>query len=110
MPFKQSLLLEHTDFVPVTQVFARNWVAVEGAHHPWCPPQSACVEQPHVRDRPEGERPDLADADNIDQAYRRFHAKNVGIDDVLREQGNAVMLWHAHPADADLARITGCLK
>src|SRR5262245_7549248 len=48
LPFKQLLLLEHTDFVPVTQVFARNWVAVEGAHHPWAPPQSAFVEQPHV--------------------------------------------------------------
>jgi len=52
----------------------------------------------------------VADADNIDQAYRRFHAKNVGIDDVLREDGNAVMLWHEHPADADLAEITGCLR
>ena len=51
-----------------------------------------------------------ADADNIDQAYQRFHAKNVGIEDVLREDRNAVMLWHEHPADADLAEITGCLK
>ena len=52
----------------------------------------------------------LDDADNIDQAYRRFHAKNVGIDDVLRTQGSAVMLWHMHPSDADIAKITGCLK
>jgi hypothetical protein len=52
----------------------------------------------------------LGDADNINQAYRRFHAANVGIDDVLRQQGNAVMLWHAHPSDADIAKITGCLK
>ena len=51
-----------------------------------------------------------ADADNIDQAYRRFHAKNVGINDVLREDRNAVLLWHQHPADADLAEITGCLS
>jgi hypothetical protein len=51
-----------------------------------------------------------ADADNIDQAYRQFHAANVGIDDVLRQQGNAVMLWHEHPADTDLATITNCLK
>ena len=50
------------------------------------------------------------DADNIDQAYRRFRAKNVGIDDILRRQGNAMMLWHAHPEDADIATITGCLK
>lgn len=52
----------------------------------------------------------VTDADNINQAYHRFHAKNVGIGDVLRQQGNAVMLWHAHPADTELARITGCLK
>lgn len=52
----------------------------------------------------------LTDADNIDQAYRRFHAKNVGIDDVLRTQGNAVMLWHQHPTDANIATVTGCLS
>lgn len=51
-----------------------------------------------------------SDADNIDQAYRRFRAKNVGINDVLYEQGNAVMLWHEHPSNADSARIAGCLK
>jgi hypothetical protein len=51
-----------------------------------------------------------ADADNIDQAYRRFKANNVGINDVLRRQGNALMLWHVHPQDTDLATITGCLK
>ena len=49
-------------------------------------------------------------ADNINQAYHRFRSKNVGIDDVLRQDQNAVMLWHAHPSDADLARLTGCLK
>ena len=51
-----------------------------------------------------------ADADNIDQAYRRFKATNVGINDVLRRQGNALMLWHVHPEDSDLATISGCLK
>jgi hypothetical protein len=51
-----------------------------------------------------------ADADNIDQAYRSFHASNVGIDDVLREDRNAVMLWHEHPSDADITTITSCLK
>lgn len=51
-----------------------------------------------------------SDADNIDQAYRRFKANNVGIDDVLRRQGNAVMLWHVHPEDNDLATISACLK
>jgi hypothetical protein len=49
-------------------------------------------------------------ADNINQAYHRFRAQNVGIEDVLRQERNAVMLWHAHPSDADLARVTSCLK
>jgi hypothetical protein len=52
----------------------------------------------------------LDDANNIDQAYQRFHASNVGLADVLRTQQNAVMLWHMHPSDADLATVTGCLK
>lgn len=50
------------------------------------------------------------DADNIDQAYVNFHAKNVGITSVLYQQQNAVMLWHEHPSDADVATITGCLR
>jgi len=49
-------------------------------------------------------------AQGLDDAYRNVHAKNVGIDDVLRMQGNAVMLWHQHPTDEQLALITGCLK
>jgi hypothetical protein len=52
----------------------------------------------------------VAQANNIDQAYRHFRATNVGIDDVLRQQGNAVMLWHQHPVDADLNLVQGCLK
>jgi hypothetical protein len=50
------------------------------------------------------------DADNLDQAYRRFRAKNVGIEDVLRRQGNAIMLWHEHPEDTQLGTITSCLE
>jgi len=49
-------------------------------------------------------------ADNINQAYHRFRSQNVGIDDVLRQNQNAVMLWHAHPSDADMARLNACLK
>jgi hypothetical protein len=52
----------------------------------------------------------MADADNIELAYRRFAAPNVGVDDVLRRLSNALMLWHVHPQDNDLATITGCLK
>ncbi len=54
--------------------------------------------------------PTIAKADAIADAYRRFAARNVGVGDVLREQGNAVLLWHLHPSDADLSMITGCLK
>jgi len=51
----------------------------------------------------------LDDANNIDQAYVRFHAKNVGIADILRQDGNVVMLWQRHPEDAQLTLVQGCL-
>lgn len=51
----------------------------------------------------------IGDAANIAQAYVHFHAKNVGIADVLHSQGNAVMLWHEHPSDQDLSLVEGCL-
>jgi hypothetical protein len=50
------------------------------------------------------------DADAINDAYQRFHNENVGIADVLRQQGNAVMLWRAHPSNEDVAAVAGCLK
>jgi hypothetical protein len=52
----------------------------------------------------------LDDANNIAQAYQRFHGKNVGVADILRQDQNAVMLWHEHPSDTDLGSVTGCLK
>jgi hypothetical protein len=52
----------------------------------------------------------VTDADNIDDAYRRFRAANVGIEDVLRRDQNAIMLWHVHPADDDLSTIANCLS
>jgi hypothetical protein len=51
----------------------------------------------------------LDDANNIAQAYQRFHGKNVGVADILRQDQNAVMVWHEHPSDADLGTVTGCL-
>jgi len=51
-----------------------------------------------------------ADANNIAAAYRRFAAKNVGVNDVLYQNGNAVLLWHKHWSQPDLDLITGCLK
>ncbi len=52
----------------------------------------------------------VADADNIAAAYRRFAAKNVGVDDVLHQDQNSVMLWHTHWSQPDLDLISGCLK
>ena len=49
-------------------------------------------------------------ADGINDAYHRFRAQNVGIEDVLRQQGNVVMLWHQHPSDPDQSKIMDCLK
>jgi len=50
------------------------------------------------------------DASNIADAYRRFAAKNVGVNDVLHQDQNSVTLWHLHWTQADLNMIGGCLK
>jgi hypothetical protein len=50
------------------------------------------------------------DADNIAAAYRHFAAPNVGVNDVLDQNGNAVVLWHRHPSADDNDLIQGCLK
>lgn len=52
----------------------------------------------------------VKNATSLDDVYRAVHSHNVGIDDVLRTQGNAVMLWQQHPSDADLALVQNCLK
>jgi hypothetical protein len=52
----------------------------------------------------------IEDADNINDAYHRFRAKNVGIEDIIRQQRNAVMLFRQHPTDADVATVEGCLS
>jgi hypothetical protein len=53
-----------------------------------------------------------SDAQQIMAAYQRFAFTNVqaGLSDVLRRYNNAVTLWHAHPQDADLSLIVGCLR
>jgi hypothetical protein len=50
------------------------------------------------------------DGNNIADAYRRFAAQNVGVNDVLIQNQNAVMLWHTHWSQPDLDLIAGCLK
>ena len=51
-----------------------------------------------------------ADGDNIAAAYRHFAAPNVGINDVLDQNQNAVLLWHKHPSPDDQDLVEGCLK
>lgn len=53
---------------------------------------------------------DAQEGNGLADGYRRFHAKNVGIDDVLRTDNNVVMLWHVHPTDTDENELTDCLK
>lgn len=50
------------------------------------------------------------DANNINDAYHRFRAKNVGLEDILRQERNAVLLFREHPTDADVATIEDCLS
>lgn len=50
------------------------------------------------------------DANNINQAYHRFVARNVGIEDILRQDKNAVLLFKKHPTDVEIAAIEDCLS
>lgn len=49
------------------------------------------------------------DAMQIEKAYFRFHAQNVGIEDILHRRSNAVMLWKEHPEEHDLDVVEACL-
>lgn len=50
----------------------------------------------------------IADADNINAAYHRFHAKNVGINDILHQDKNIVVLYKVHPLEGDVIDLTHC--
>ena len=54
---------------------------------------------------------DESDAEELEGAYQRFAFPNVrvGLPDVLRREGNAVMLWHEHPSDDELETVEDCL-
>ena len=51
----------------------------------------------------------IDDANNINAAYHRFRAKNVGVDDVIAQERNVVMLFRVHPSDPLILTIKGCL-
>jgi hypothetical protein len=53
---------------------------------------------------------DQDEADRIADGYRRFRGSNIGIEDVLRPNHNAVLLWKEHPTGADESTVTDCLK
>jgi hypothetical protein len=53
---------------------------------------------------------DAEDADQTSQGYVRFHAKNVGVFDILEVEKNAVLLWKQHPTDVERSQVTDCLK
>ena len=53
---------------------------------------------------------DQKEADRLAGAYRRFHGKNIGIEDVLRPDHNAVLLWKQHPSEKDISTVNGCLR
>jgi hypothetical protein len=53
---------------------------------------------------------DQDETDRLAGAYRRFRGKNIGIEDVLRPDHNAVLLWKAHPTEQDISTVKGCLK
>lgn len=53
---------------------------------------------------------DRAEAERLAAAYRRFRGRNIGIEDVLRPERNAVLLWAAHPEPADEDLVRGCLS
>ena len=50
------------------------------------------------------------DANNINDAYHRFKAKNVGLEDIIRQDRNAVILYRQHPSDTDLSIVEDCLS
>ncbi len=74
--------------------------ADEGAFHVHMPSNDATVV---FSASPEG-------ATSISSAYIRFHAKNVGIEDILRTYKNVVVLWRLHPKHDDGLVILNCLK
>jgi hypothetical protein len=53
---------------------------------------------------------DSAEAERLATAYRRFRGRNIGIEDILRPDHNAVLLWKAHPSSEDEGTILGCLE
>lgn len=50
------------------------------------------------------------DARQIELAYMRTAAPNVGVSDILGRNANVVLLWKEHPSDDQLRTVAECLK
>jgi hypothetical protein len=50
------------------------------------------------------------DARQIELAYRRTAAPNVGVTDILGRNVNVVLLWREHPSDEQLRTVAECLE
>jgi hypothetical protein len=53
---------------------------------------------------------DPAEAQQIADGYDRFHAKNIGVADILFTDRNVTELWREHPDSGDAELVSGCLK
>ena len=48
-------------------------------------------------------------ARDLERAYRRLRGKTIVIDEVLKREGNVVMVWAGGPSAAHLGAIKACL-
>lgn len=53
---------------------------------------------------------DPSEAQQLAQGYDRFHAKNIGVADILFTDRNVTELWKQHPDSGDVDLVSGCLK
>jgi hypothetical protein len=53
---------------------------------------------------------DAGEAQTIALGYDQFHARNIGVADILYVDRNVTELWGAHPSTGDAELVTGCLK
>jgi hypothetical protein len=51
------------------------------------------------------------DAERLEAAYKAFaEGFEVPVDDILKREGNAVLMWDATPTDEQVSTVEGCLK
>lgn len=51
------------------------------------------------------------DAERLEAAYKAFgEGFDVPVDDILKREGNVVVMWDATPTDKQASTVEGCLK